>query len=44
MVLAAPEFVVPEPVQVLYEVEVSAKLQHGVFPNGMVGSKKSTKL
>jgi hypothetical protein len=44
MVLAAPEFVIPELVQVLDEVEIAAKLQHRMLADGMVGGKKGAKL
>jgi hypothetical protein len=44
MVLAAPEFVVPELVQVLHEVEIAAELQHRVLTDGMMGGKESAKL
>jgi hypothetical protein len=44
MVLTAPEFVVPELVQVLHEVEIAAELQHRVLPDGMVGGEKGAKM
>jgi hypothetical protein len=44
MVLAAPEFVVPELVQVLHEVEIAAELQHRVLTDGMVGSEEGAKI
>jgi hypothetical protein len=44
MVLAAPEFVIPELVQVFDEVEIAAELQHRVLPDGMVGSEEGAKL
>ena len=36
MMLAAPELVVPELVEVLDEVEITAELQHRMLPDGMV--------
>jgi hypothetical protein len=44
MVLAAPEFVIAELVQVLDEVEIAAELQHRVLPNGMMGGEEGAKL
>ena len=41
--LAAPEFVVTELVEVLGEIEVAAELQHRVFADGMVGGQKCAK-
>jgi hypothetical protein len=40
VVLAAPEFVVPEPVQVLHQFEIAAELQHRVLPDRMVGGEE----
>ena len=44
MVLAAPEFFVPELVQVLDEVEIAAELQHRMLPDGMVRSEERAKV
>jgi hypothetical protein len=44
MVLATPEFVVPELVQVLHEVEIAAELQHRVLTDRMVGSEEGGKV
>jgi hypothetical protein len=44
MVLAAPEFVIPELIQVLDEVEIAAKLEHRVLANGMVRGEEGAKL
>src|SRR5258706_5541432 len=44
MVLAAPEFFVPELVQVLDEIEIAAELQHRVLPDGMVRSEECAKV
>jgi hypothetical protein len=43
MVLAAPELVVAELVEMLREIEVTAELQHRVFADGMVGGQKCAK-
>jgi len=40
MMLAAPELVVPELVEVLHEVQIAAELQHRVLPDGMVRSEE----
>ena len=44
MMLATPEFVVPELVQVLHEVEIAAELQHRMLPDGMVGGEEGAKI
>jgi hypothetical protein len=44
MVLAAPEFFVPELVQMLDEVEIAAELQHRMLPDGMVRSEERAKV
>jgi hypothetical protein len=36
MVLAAPELVVPELVQMLDEIEIAAELQHRMLTDGVV--------
>ena len=41
--LAAPELVVAELVQVLDEVEIAAELQHRVLADGMVGGEERAK-
>jgi hypothetical protein len=41
--LAAPEFVVTELVEMLGEIEVAAELQHRVFADGVVRSQKCAK-
>jgi hypothetical protein len=43
MVLTAPELIVPEPVQVLDEVEIPPELQHRMLADGMVGREERTK-
>ena len=43
MMLAAPELVVPELVQVLDEVEIAAELQHRMLPDGVVGGEERAK-
>ena len=40
VVLAAPELVVAEPVEVLHEVEVAAELQHRMLANGMMKGRE----
>ncbi len=40
MVLAAPELVVAELVQVLHQRDVAAELEHGVLDHGMVGREE----
>ena len=40
--LAAPELVVAEPVQVRHEVEIAAELQHRMLADRMVGGEEST--
>jgi hypothetical protein len=44
MVLATPEFLVPQLVQVLDEVEIAAELQHRVFPDRVMGSEERAKV
>src|ERR1700722_10471956 len=41
MMLAAPEFVVAEFVELLDQIEIAAELQHRVFANGMVRGEES---
>jgi hypothetical protein len=43
MVLATPELVIAEPVQVLHEIEVAAELQHRVLADRMVGGEECAK-
>ena len=43
VVLAAPELVEPEPVQMLDEIEVAAELQHRVLADGMMRGEKGAK-
>jgi hypothetical protein len=43
MMLAAPELVVPELVQVLDQVEIPAELQHRMLPDGVVGGEERAK-
>jgi hypothetical protein len=43
MMLAAPKFVVAQPVKLLGKVEVATVLQHRVFANWVVWREKSTK-
>ena len=40
MMLAAPEFVVPERVEMLDEVEIAAELQHRMLTDRMVGGEE----
>ena len=40
MMLATPEFVVAESVQMLGEVEIATELQRGVLADGMVGREE----
>jgi hypothetical protein len=44
MMLAAPEFFVPELVQVLHEVEIAAELQHRVLTDRMVWGEEGTEV
>ena len=44
MVLAAPEFVVAELVQVLHEVEVAAELQHRMLADRMVRGEEGAEI
>ena len=44
MVLAAPELVVAEPVELFHEVEIAAELQHRVLADRMVRSKEGTEI
>src|SRR5205085_9912212 len=44
MVLAAPEFLVPELVQMLDEVEIAAELEHRMFPDGVMGGEERAKV
>ena len=44
VVLAAPELVVAEPIEVLDEVEVALQLQARVLADGMMGREKGTEL
>ena len=43
VVLAAPEFIVAELVEVLREVEVAAELQHRMFADGVMRGQKCAK-
>jgi hypothetical protein len=43
MVLAAPELVVPEVVQVLDEGEIATELEHRVLPDRMMRGEERTK-
>jgi hypothetical protein len=40
MVLAAPELVIAEPVEMLDEVEVAAELQERIFADRMMGREE----
>jgi hypothetical protein len=40
MVLTAPEFIVPERVEMLDEAEISAELQHRMLTDRMVGGEE----
>jgi hypothetical protein len=42
--LAAPEFLVPELVQVLHQVEIAAELQHRVLTDRMVGGDEGAEV
>ena len=44
MVLAAPELVIAEPVELLDEVEVAAELQQRVLADRMVRGEKGAKI
>src|SRR5260370_40577208 len=44
MVLAAPEFVIAETVELLDEVEIAAELQHRMLADRMVRGEKSAEL
>ena len=43
VVLAAPEFVVAEPIQVLHEIQVAPELQHRMLADGMMRGEKGAK-
>jgi hypothetical protein len=43
VVLAAPEFVEPEPIEMLYEIKVAPELQHRVLADGMMRGEKGAK-
>jgi len=43
VVLAAPEFVEPEPIEVLYEIKITPKLQHRMLADGMMWGEKGAK-
>src|SRR4051812_36187075 len=43
MVLAAPELVIAEPVELLHKVEIAAKLQHRMLADRMMRGEKGTK-
>jgi hypothetical protein len=40
MMLAAPELVVSEPVEVLDQVEIAAELEHRMLADGVVGGEE----
>jgi hypothetical protein len=42
VVLATPELLVPEPVQMLHEVEVTAELEHRMLADRVVGREEGT--
>src|SRR6266851_45631 len=44
MMLAAPEFVIPEPVELLDEVEIAAELQQRMLAHGVMRGKKGAEL
>src|SRR5712671_1172294 len=44
MMLSAPEFFVPELVQMLHEVEIAAELQHRVLTDRMVGGEEGAEV
>ena len=44
MVLAAPEFVVAEPVEMLDEVEIAAELQHRVLADRMMRGEEGAEI
>ena len=44
MVLAAPELVVPETVELLDEVEITTELQHRMLADRMVRGEKGAKI
>src|SRR6516225_5642664 len=44
MVLAAPEFVIAEPVEVLDEIEIAAELQQRMLADRMVRGEKGAEL
>jgi hypothetical protein len=44
MMLAAPELVVPEPVEMLDEIEIAAELQHRVLADRMVRGEKGAEV
>jgi hypothetical protein len=43
MMLAAPELVVAEPVELLDEVEIAAELEHRMLPDGVMWSEERAK-
>ena len=44
MVLAAPEFVVAEPVEMLHEVEIAAELQHRMLADRMMRGEEGAEI
>ena len=44
MMLAAPELVVAEPVEMLHEVEIPAELQHRMLADRMVRGKEGAEI
>ena len=44
MVLAAPEFVVAEPVELLDEVEIAAELQHRMLADRMMRGEEGAEI
>ena len=44
MVLAAPEFVIAEPVQTLDEIEVAAELQHRMLADRMMRGEEGAEI
>src|SRR5262249_56269234 len=44
VMLAAPELLVPEPVQVLHQVEVTAELEHRVLTDRVMGREEGTEV
>jgi hypothetical protein len=43
VVLATPEFVEPEPIEVLHEIKIAPKLQHRMLADRMMRGEKGAK-